>query len=247
MLEPARAGLTKTGSPSASISRDATTAVSPGRARRRAPREARGPERRLHELLVHANGRREHARADVAHVEKLERALDGSVLAPRTVKHGEGHVYQGQAGVTTPSSSRRSTALSPATGGQQARALASGSTWASGRRSAPIPRGLSLCDGPRPIAADAHGEDVPAVTIDRAEHPARGGARDLMLRGPAAKEHRDGARALSSSPPPCGAGQAARRARPPWAHPRAASPRPHRKWERRRRAPSRAPGSTATS
>ena len=51
-----------------------------------------GGEQRLHHRLVHADGRPEHAGADVGHVGQLEQALHRAVLAVRPVQHREDHV-----------------------------------------------------------------------------------------------------------------------------------------------------------
>ena len=49
---------------------------------------ARG-EHQFHRRLVHADGRGEHAGADVGDVRELEQALHGAVLAVRPVQHRE--------------------------------------------------------------------------------------------------------------------------------------------------------------
>ena len=95
--EPSRAGLTNTGMPSpASSARTAS-----GSARQRCSRTRRvgdlrhagGRHHLLEHDLVHAQRRRQHARADVRHVEQLEQPLDRAVLAERAVQdreHGVG-------------------------------------------------------------------------------------------------------------------------------------------------------------
>ena len=51
-----------------------------------------GGQHDLHEGLVHADRRGEHAGADVAHAGHLEHPLQGAVLAPRAVQQREDHV-----------------------------------------------------------------------------------------------------------------------------------------------------------
>ena len=57
-----------------------------------ADRQAAGGEHHLHRRLVHADGRRQHAGADVRHVRELEQALDRAVFAVRAVQHGKDDV-----------------------------------------------------------------------------------------------------------------------------------------------------------
>ena len=55
-------------------------------------RQAAGGEERLHHGLVHADGRPEHAGADIRDVGQLEQTLHGPVFAIRTVQHRKDHV-----------------------------------------------------------------------------------------------------------------------------------------------------------
>ena len=55
----------------------------------RADRQAARREHELHQRLVHANCRREHAGADVGHVRELEQSLNRAVLAVRSVQNRE--------------------------------------------------------------------------------------------------------------------------------------------------------------
>ena len=73
---------------------DLVAPLLPRGARRRASRSRAGRpgEQDLHQRLVHAERRRGDARADVWHVRELEQALDGAVLAVRSVQHREDHV-----------------------------------------------------------------------------------------------------------------------------------------------------------
>ena len=73
-------------------------------------RHAGGGQDLLEDDLVHAQRRREHARADVGHVEQLEQALHGPVLAERAVQHREGDVgaEQAAAGLELRAAGRRS-------------------------------------------------------------------------------------------------------------------------------------------
>ena len=54
-------------------------------------------EQPLADQLVHRHRRGEHARARVGDVERFEQALNGAVLAERSVQHGEGDVAAEQA------------------------------------------------------------------------------------------------------------------------------------------------------
>src|SRR5581483_7790736 len=51
-----------------------------------------GTKQRFHDVLVHARGGAEHARADVGYVGELEQSLDGAVLAEGAMQHGKNHV-----------------------------------------------------------------------------------------------------------------------------------------------------------
>ena len=57
-----------------------------------ANRQSLGRERQLHRRLVHADRRRQHARADVRHVRQLEQSLHRAVLAVRAVQNREDDV-----------------------------------------------------------------------------------------------------------------------------------------------------------
>ena len=100
MLEPARAGLTKTGKP-----REATASMAAALSRCHwesvitayGPTGARALEDHLHEVLVHARRGGEHAGADVADVRELEQSLDRAVLAERPVQQREHDVDLAQA------------------------------------------------------------------------------------------------------------------------------------------------------
>jgi len=56
-------------------------------------RQIGGGEERLHDRLVHADGRPQHAGPDVGHVGELEQALHGAVLAVGAVEHRKHHVH----------------------------------------------------------------------------------------------------------------------------------------------------------
>ena len=99
--EPSRAGLTNTGRPSARQRREHRLGIGhPARVPHGAVVDLRQPGARqqlLRDDLVHARRRREHARADVRHVEALEQPLHRAVLAERAVQHREDRVGAEQA------------------------------------------------------------------------------------------------------------------------------------------------------
>ena len=91
-LDPRLAGFTKTGKPSlATIAvHDAAPVALPVALQNHfvvAERQPARGEDQLHRRLVHADGRGEHAGADVGDVRELEQALHGAVLAVRPVQH----------------------------------------------------------------------------------------------------------------------------------------------------------------
>ena len=96
MLDPARAGLTKTGQPSAATDSCAAAGSRCHSASRdhdvRPDRQAGAGQQDLHELLVHRRRRGEDAGPDVGHVGQLEQALQRAVLAERPVQQREDHV-----------------------------------------------------------------------------------------------------------------------------------------------------------
>jgi hypothetical protein len=61
-----------------------------------ADRKAPGDEQLLGEFFVHACGAGQYTRADVWHPGQLEQALDGAVLAVRSVQDGEHDVDRGE-------------------------------------------------------------------------------------------------------------------------------------------------------
>ncbi len=95
-LEPARAGFTNTGRPS-SAARARTTTASRSQSVRRnrhpgSDRDAGGLERDLHEVLVHAECGVEDPTARVRDLQRVEEALDGAVLAVRSMQDRQHHV-----------------------------------------------------------------------------------------------------------------------------------------------------------
>ncbi len=96
-LDPRLAGLTKTRQPEAvhQFTRDHLGFGQHATAQHhlvRTLREARRAEHALHQRLVHADRRGEHAAADIRHVGEFEQALHRAVLAVRPVQHREDHV-----------------------------------------------------------------------------------------------------------------------------------------------------------
>ena len=97
MLEPARAGLTNDREAECLDARQRTppgrcSPLGPGDDDAGGDRQAGGLQDDLHEGLVHADRRGQHAGADVAHAGHLQQALEGAVLAPRAVQQREHHV-----------------------------------------------------------------------------------------------------------------------------------------------------------
>ena len=90
-LEPSRAGLTTHGKPSGL---SASSPVPQGHAA--GDGDALVAHDRLEEILVHGEGRRGHARADVGDAGQLQQALHGAVLAERPVEDGEDDVDAAQ-------------------------------------------------------------------------------------------------------------------------------------------------------
>ena len=96
-LDPRLAGFTNIGKPSARSSSAGTLVaiarpVVPEHDPIRADRQAARREHELHQRLVHADCRREHAGADVGHVRELEQSLNRAVLAVRSVQNREDDV-----------------------------------------------------------------------------------------------------------------------------------------------------------
>ena len=56
-------------------------------------RQSGSAEERLHDILVHARGRAQHARAYVWNVRQLEQSLDGPVLAEGPMQHRKDDVH----------------------------------------------------------------------------------------------------------------------------------------------------------
>ena len=97
-LDPRLAGLTNTGYPSSrsTRARQPGAVACPFRPDQRdvgRDRQAVGGEQLLHHHLVHADGRPEHAGADVGHVGQLQQALHRAVLAVRAVQHRKDDVH----------------------------------------------------------------------------------------------------------------------------------------------------------
>ena len=78
-------------------------------------------EQPLHHVLVHADRRAEHARADVGHAGELEQALHAAVLAHRPVQHREDDVDAARGAPAE----RASVASPPGAGARRARRRAS--------------------------------------------------------------------------------------------------------------------------
>ena len=94
--EPARAGLTNTGSPSRSRWSSVRVAVAAVQHLVGTDRQTLGREQLLGELLVHRHGAGQHAGARVGQADHFEQALDGAVLAVGAVQHREHHVDGGE-------------------------------------------------------------------------------------------------------------------------------------------------------
>ena len=127
----------------------------------------------LHVVLVHAGGRCEDAAADVGHAGHLEHALERPVLAEGPVQQGEDHVHGPQR--------RERPVVAPARGEQGAvlpRQLDEHLLVARGHlaREARGLQPIRIPDSrnPRPVPADADGENLVSVRIHR-PHDGRGG------------------------------------------------------------------------
>ena len=115
----------------------------------------------LEQVLVHAERRGRHARADVGHVRELEQPLHGPVLAERPVQHGKDDVDAAER-------------LGDARGRHGQRL--------GGRASVPLQLGpRARAELPAPVAADLDRHRLVARRVERLDHRARRSERDLVL------------------------------------------------------------------
>ena len=131
-------------------------------------------EQRLHHRLVHADGRAEHAGADVGHVGELQQPLHGAVLAVRAVEHREDHVDAEPltaAVGSTGSSASVGACFMHVRGGERRRRLA-------GQR-------------PASVLVDADRNRLVAAAVEMLEDRRGRGDRHFVLAGPAAVDHAD--------------------------------------------------------
>ena len=95
-LDPRLAGLTNTGSPSGAICFSTRLRSRSHSGRHEAvpvaDRQPASREQNLHDRLVHARRRGQHAGADIRNVREFEQALHGAVLAVRPMQDREHHV-----------------------------------------------------------------------------------------------------------------------------------------------------------
>ena len=141
----------------------------------RADLQPEGGEDALHVLLVHADGGREHARADVGDTGEFEQALQGAVLAVGAVQHREDDVDLAEClghgaglGVDHLAAARVHR--------QQHRALLVGDLLDRGHPALFDGHPLGLVRGQRPaaLAGDADRQDVVLVAVDGPQHAGRG-------------------------------------------------------------------------
>ena len=188
--------------------RDRRRGRAPSRARSTtavvADRQAVRGEDDLHHRLVHADGRGEHAGADVGHVGELQQALDRAVLAVGPVQDREDdvevHACDDRA---RPSSSRAGGARSmdrivsslgratrwtsrPARGGRAASSRACSMTSA-----ADIALGGRVGERPAAVLLDADRHRLVALAIEVREDRRGRGQRHLVLARPAAVDDAD--------------------------------------------------------
>ena len=159
----------------------------------------RQPSRREHELhrrLVHADGGREHAGADVRHVRELEQSLHGAVLAVRAVQHREHHVEREARDDDAAASGLRSIVISVSPPGC-ATTCASRAASAGSLPRAWMTSAADVSDGgrsgsvQRPSFSMRIGDGFVACGVEVGEHRGGGGERDLVFAGSAAVDHAD--------------------------------------------------------
>jgi hypothetical protein len=117
----------------------------------------------LEEGLVHAQGRGEHAAADVGEAEHLEQALEGAVLAVRAVQDREHEV------------------------GAEGQEVAHGLAVADDAGE----RDLGRAGPPAAVAADAEEDGGVTRAVEGREHLGRAAERDLVLRAAAAEDEEE--------------------------------------------------------
>ena len=174
------AGLTKTGSPSASITSSAVPAPTSCSVKdsQRLWAMPCWAEHLLGHRLVHGQRRAEHAAADVGHVGQLEQPLHGAVLAQRSVQQRQ---HDGGSGRHGGGEDGRGRGRPPVDGQPVGQGQRIGGR--SERRAWP----------PRPAATRRRGRcrrrDRVAVGVDGAQHVRRRHPRDVVLGRLAAEEH----------------------------------------------------------
>ena len=202
MEDPARAGLTKTGKPSWSTRlrtvsgslrhcRSVTAMYGP-------TPEPGGFEDHLHEVLVHADGGRQHAGAHVAGVGQLQEALDGAVLAERAVQQREHHVH-GAEFLRDLVRGGHDQLVFAADFGQRHGLGRGRDLGQGGRRERPV---LRVAGGQHPLAGlgDPDRDDLVLRLVDGAEDPGRGHAADRVFAGTAAEQHRHAGPCRAAAP-----------------------------------------------
>ena len=162
------------------------------------------PKQHLHHGLVHADGRGEHAAADVGDIGQLEQALNRAVFAVRAVQHGKDRrraprpVSDAAASASSSRADgdRRSTSVSsPGRGGRStSRAAAQARGVAArliddfgGRRR----RRRTIGQHPAAVLLDADGDGLVALAIEVGEDGGRRRERHFVLAGSSAVEHAD--------------------------------------------------------
>jgi hypothetical protein len=130
-------------------------------------------------VLVHAEGAREHARADVRQAEELEEALDRAVLAERAVQDREHEVDLAERDLLPARRDHAELAGGGALGPPNPGAVVGHLGKVLGVQTEAF-RVVGL-EHEGALAGDADGDQLVAVTVDRPEHPARRGAADRVL------------------------------------------------------------------
>ncbi len=165
----------------------------------RRDRQALAREHELHEVLVHADRRREHAGAHVAHVRELEHALEGAVLAVGPVQEREDDVDLAQHARHL---ARREHAQVPTTGRQREEDLLARRLDLRQPARGDLPaRGLVGREDPLARRRDPDRDDVVARPVDGAQDARGGRGGDGVLARAPAEQHEDAG--LAGAPVGC--------------------------------------------
>ena len=190
-LDPARAGLTNSGSPSAAASVRTDSAVAgPSGTGDRDPRRDRHAGRLqhdLHEVLVHAQRRIEHAASRVRDLERVEEALDRAVLAVDAVQDRQHDIDASEVADRAVGAPHAQRAIAAALGPQDAGAVVDHLGQLVGVERELV--GVVVFEDEHAVAGDSDRDHPVAVTADRAEDAARRCGTDRVFAGATSKEH----------------------------------------------------------